>query len=101
MPDQPILLAVWFLDDGHCRKDCVGGRIAKDGFSLKEVTLLKLFIQQTQGINTKLVKFLHNSKTRYYISIGSKNFLKFISLIKHTVLNIPSLMYKIKKPYKI
>ena len=96
LPNSNILLAVWFLDDGHCRKDCIGGRIATDGFSLKSIIRLKNFIQIHYKIETRLVTFIHKSEQRYTISINSTNFKKFVELIKPTVSKIPSLTYKIK-----
>nr|YP_009367458.1 putative LAGLIDADG homing endonuclease [Sarcinofilum mucosum]YP_009367481.1 putative LAGLIDADG homing endonuclease [Sarcinofilum mucosum]ARK14449.1 putative LAGLIDADG homing endonuclease [Sarcinofilum mucosum]ARK14451.1 putative LAGLIDADG homing endonuclease [Sarcinofilum mucosum] len=99
LPRDPLLLAVWFLDDGSCRQDVFSGRIATQSFTLEEQHLLQDYLKQGFGINTQLV--LHNRiKRQYYISIpSSKNqFANFVDLIKPVVEKIPDLKYKIKNP---
>lgn len=99
LPRNPLVLAVWFLDDGSCRKDVFGGRIATQGFSKEEQHFLQSYLKEGFGIQTQLV--LHSRlKDQYYISIPSKNghFSRFVDLIKPIVAEIPSLNYKISNP---
>lgn len=99
LPHNPLLLAVWFLDDGSCRKDVFSGRLATQGFSKEEQFLLQQYLKEGFGINTQLV--LHNRiKNQYYISIpaSKKQFSNFVDLIKPIVDEISSLKYKIENP---
>lgn len=101
LPKNPLLLAIWFLDDGHCRTDCQGGRIATDCFTKQEVIHLKNYLWKNYKIQTTIVNFKTNNKkkTCHYLSILGKNqnFERFINLIKPIVDNIPCMTYKIKK----
>lgn len=97
--ENPLLLAVWFLDDGSCRKDVFSGRLATQGFSKTELLLLQDYLLQTFDIRVQIV--LHSRlKQQYYLSIPAKNnqFEKFVARIRPFVEQIPSLSYKIKDP---
>lgn len=103
LPKSGLLLAVWFMDDGHCRTDCIGGRLATDCFSKTEVCRLQIYLLQTYHIKTNLVCFKNQNKKakqkiQYYLSISSRNnnFNFFIKLIKPTVSQIPCMTYKIQ-----
>jgi len=100
LPKNSLLLAVWFLDDGHCRTDCSGGRIATDCFSKTEVLSLQHYLFTNYKIRTTLVNFKTNKNqtTRHYLSILGKegNFQLFTNLIKPIVEQIPCMVYKIK-----
>lgn len=102
LPKSSLLLAVWFMDDGHCRTDCIGGRIATDCFSKTEVYRLQTYLLQTYKIKTNLVCFKSqnkkNKKIQYYLSIIAKNnnFNLFLKLIRPIVHQIPCMTYKIK-----
>lgn len=99
LPRDPLLLAVWFLDDGSCRKDVFSGRLATQGFTKEEQHLLQDYLKQGFGIDTQLV--IHSRiKKQYYITIpASRNqFANFVDLIKPIVDEIPDLKYKIKNP---
>lgn len=91
---------MWFLDDGHCRTDCCGGRIATDCFSKTEVISLQHYLLQSYNIQTTIVNFKikNTQSTRHYLSIlGKKNNFKFfIGLIKPIVQHSPCMTYKLK-----
>lgn len=99
LPNDALLLAVWFLDDGSCRTNVFSGRIATQGFSKDEQFLLQQYLLQGFGIKTQVV--LHNRlKQQYYLSIPGKNnnFANFVDLVKPTVNSIDCMKYKIKNP---
>jgi hypothetical protein len=102
LPYNPLLIAVWFLDDGHTRTDSVGGRFATDCFTLNEVHLLKEYLASVYNVQTNIVTFINDYnpldiKDNYYLSIvGNANFRAFIDLIKPIVNEIPTMAYKIE-----
>lgn len=99
LPNNPLLLAIWFLDDGHCRTDCQGGRIATDSFTKIEVSHLKNDLWKIYSIQTTIVNFKTNHKktTRHYLSIlgNNQNFERFVNLIKPVVKDIQCMAYKL------
>jgi hypothetical protein len=99
LPKNPLILAVWFMDDGHCRTNAFSGKLGTYAFSKDEQMLLQHYIFTTFHIKTTLV-LASRLKNQYYLSIPAKNknFEKFVELIKSTVNEIPSMKYKIKRP---
>lgn len=99
LPTNSLLLAIWFLDDGHCRTDCQGGRIATDCFTKTEVGFLQNYLWQNYTIQTTIVNFNtnNNKKTCHYLSILGKkqNFERFINIIKPAVRDIQCIAYKL------
>ena len=99
LPNDPLLLAVWFMDDGNRRSDCFSGRFATQGFSKEEHHLLQEYLYSNFSIKTSIV--LHNAiKKSYSLVIPSKknNFLHFIDLIQPIVEQVPCMAHKIKSP---
>lgn len=97
LPNDPVLLAVWFMDDGHCRTNAFSGKLGTYSFSKDEHHLLQHYIFSNFGIKTNIV-LASRLKNQYYLSIPGKhnNFAHFVDLIKPTVDQIPSMDYKIK-----
>jgi hypothetical protein len=97
LPKDPLLLAVWFMDDGNLRPDCFSGRLATQGFSKEEHFLLQDYIATNFSIKTSIV--LHNAvKKSYYLSIPAKhnNFSNFVDLVRPAIAHVPCMQYKIK-----
>jgi len=87
--NDPLSLAVWFMDDGYKRNDCNALRINSDSFNEKEQRILQSMIKRNFGIATTLHK-----KGRYWnIYIPQKESKKFVELVKPFI--IPELAYKI------
>nr|YP_009367550.1 putative LAGLIDADG homing endonuclease [Pseudoneochloris marina]ARK14538.1 putative LAGLIDADG homing endonuclease [Pseudoneochloris marina] len=99
LPSDPLLLAVWFLDDGSSRKDVFSGKLATQGFSKEEQFLLQMYLLKNFGIKTQLV-LNSRQKKQYYLSIPSKgsHFSNFVKLISPFVNQIESMKYKISNP---
>lgn len=99
LPTDPVLLAVWFMDDGSRRPDCFSGKLATQGFSKEEHFLLQDFIATRFSIKTSIV--LHSAvKKSYYLTIPAKNknFLNFVDLVKPVIDQVPCMKYKIERP---
>jgi LAGLIDADG DNA endonuclease family len=98
LPKNPLVLAVWYMDDGHLRSNAFSGKLGTCGFSKDEHFLLQEYlgyfnIQSNIVLNSRL-------KNQYYLSLTAKNnnFNHFINLIQTYVLEVPSMHYKIKNP---
>lgn len=98
LPQDPLFLAVWYMDDGHIRTNAFSGKLGTYAFSKNEHFLLKDYLFDAFGINFNIV-LASREKNQYYLSIPAKNnnFKKFIDLIDPFVSQVPSLVYKTKK----
>ena len=99
LDNNPLILAVWFLDNGSCPDEAFSGRLATQGFSKEEHHLLREYLKTTFDINTQIV--LHSRvKQQYILSIPAKNnqFSNFVDIIKPIVDEVPTMAYKIKNP---
>ena len=95
LPMDPILLAVWFMDDGSARDDCYAGNIATQCFSLDENHLLQEYLKKW-GIGSNISKHTEASG-QYYLYIPSKSFGKLIEIIEPIVREIPAMVYKLNE----
>lgn len=101
LPVDPLILAIWFLDDGSVRDDCYAGKIATQGFQYidakKENELLAMYLSKF-GIKAEVITHTVKSK-QFYLSLPAKGnvFSDFVKLIEPTVSLIPSMLYKIKR----
>lgn len=93
LPIDPVLLAVFFMDDGSVRNDCYSGKLATQGFSLEQQHLLASYLKN-YGINCNVVAH-SKSKKQYYLSIPAKSFHNLISHIEPVVNEIPEMVYKL------
>ena len=98
LPMDPIVLAVWFMDDGSVRDDCYAGNIATQRFSLDEHHLLQEYLKKW-GIGSNTPKHTAASG-QYYLYIPSKSFGKFIEIIEPIVREIPAMVYKLHEVRK-
>lgn len=95
-------IAIWYMDDGHInlRKDSNGRPM---GFYIKistcepkeEVQVIIDYFKEVWGINFYM---FHEGKKEdsYSLCCGTKEGLKFISLVKPYVEQIPSMQYKVQ-----
>ena len=98
LPKNPLLLAVWYMDDGHTRTNAFSGKFGTYAFSKKEHILLQDYLFSVFNITTNIV-LASKERNQYYLAIPAKNnnFHNFVNLITPFVLQVPSLIYKIKK----
>lgn len=98
MPMDPLLLGVWYMDDGSARNDCYAGNLATQSFSLEENLLLKYYLTKWD-IDCNISK--HTEKSgQYYLYLPSKSFSKFVEIIEPTVREIPDMVYKLNEVRK-
>lgn len=99
LPKDPLILAVWFMDDGHCRTDSFSGKLGTYAFSKDEQLILQDYLYSMFNIKTNIV-LASRLKNQYYLSISgkNKNFENFVDLIKPFIDEVPSMSYKIKNP---
>ena len=89
---NPIILAVWFMDDGNAVKNddyLHGYHLNTQSFSEKENKMLTDAMKMIHGIECSIQK--NNGYVRLFVRAQSKQ--KFISLIRRYI--IPSMRYKI------
>ncbi|MDD2731730.1 MAG: hypothetical protein PHI53_00875 [Candidatus Pacebacteria bacterium] len=90
--NDPLSLAVWFMDDGYKRNDCNSLRISTDAFTFKEQILLKNCLKENFNIDCKI----HRKGKYWNIYIPSLEAKKFSRIIKPYI--IPEMKYKILTP---
>ena len=104
---SPRSLAYWFMDDGTCTYNSIVKRmkvrnstvtLCTDRYTVKEVDLLISTLHHNFGINSK-IKHSKAMKDRYRIYIGTKDTQKFLDIVEPFI--IPSMMYKVKRPYTL
>lgn len=98
LPMMPILLAVFFMDDGNVRNDCYAGKLATQGFKLDANHLLCSYLLKW-NIEGKVVPHI-KSKNQYYISIPAKSFGNLVMQIEPIVNEIPEMKYKLNDQHK-
>lgn len=95
LPMNPILLAVWYMDDGSKRDGCDGCNLATQSFTRDENLLLANYLKKW---NLECHVNLHSRvKNQYYLYISAKSFPRFREIIGPTVNEIPDMTYKIRK----
>ncbi|MCG2719358.1 MAG: hypothetical protein L6266_01275 [Nanoarchaeota archaeon] len=82
---SPLLLAVWYMDDGYLRKENTIA-LSTDKFNRSELVYLTKELNIQHGLNVSIVK----SKKLYFDTSSS---IKFLNMVKPYI--IPSMMYKI------
>ena len=97
MPAHPLLLVVWFLDDGSIRNNSFSGKLSTQCFTYEEHKLLQKFLIESFSITTN-INISNRIKNQYYLGIPRKSFEKLTCLIKPYVNEIPTMQYKIKNP---
>ena len=93
LPMDPLVLAVFYMDDGSVRNDCNSGKLATQGFSLEESKLLCEYIGRWDVIAQPV---LHTAASgQYYITLPAATFSRFIEIIKPIVEEVPTMCYKL------
>nr|ALO21702.1 putative LAGLIDADG homing endonuclease [Stephanosphaera pluvialis] len=103
LPMDPMVLAIWFMDDGSIRNDCYAGKLATQGFTREESELLCQYLNKW-GIVGNVV-YHTVSSGQYYISIPASSFGRLIEIIepldgrgrpsRPIVREIPTMVYKL------
>lgn len=98
---DPIVLAVWYMDDGSIRNDCYSGKIATQGFSLEENHLLSQYLLK-KNIETNVVKH-KEAKGQYYLTVPARSFQIFINEVEAYLSEVPSMVHKLSlsKKFKV
>lgn len=93
LPVHPLLLAVWYMDDGTTRDDCFAGRLCTQGFEEPgELELLLKYLAK-YGIRGNIT--IHTVKSgQRGISIGAEQFGYLVKQTYPYFEEVPSLMYK-------
>lgn len=95
----PLSLAVWWCDDGSLVSNTRHGVFCTDGFSKKEVEILKRYLHVVWGIDTKLVA-VTGRQDQYRLTIYSKRMLeKWLRLLLPHV-PVPEMLYKFLLLYR-
>ncbi len=94
--EDPIALAVWYMDDGSCSQKKYNCRISTDSFSLRENELLCDWLKSKWGIeDTKPF----NYKRKYYnLQINASARDQLFEIIQGHM--IPSMKYKMTKRFR-
>jgi len=93
LPVDPLIVAVWFMDDGSIRNDCYAGKISTQGFTYEENELLCDYLRKF-NIDCHVVKHTEVSH-QWYITIPAHTFGQLISTIEPFVREVPSMIYKL------
>lgn len=95
LPVDPLVVAVWYLDDGSIRNDCYAGKIASQGFTKEENELLCEYLKKF-GIDCHVVKHTEASG-QWYITIPAHAFGNLVKVIEPIVREVPSMEYKLNE----
>lgn len=87
--DDPLSLAVWYMDDGYKRTDNSGLYLCTSGFNKSENRLLQECLFTNFGVGTNI----HYAGGYARLHIPSKNMWKFCDYIRPYI--IPSMCYKL------
>lgn len=87
---EPLGLAIWHMDDGSNNGNDL--TLNTHSFSVSEQERLQYLLLEKFGVITTLVK----DRSKYKIAIGSREYDKFIDIVRPFV--IPSMSYKISSP---
>lgn len=86
---SPLVLAVWYMDDGGRRSDCRSGYLNTNAYLSRDVQTLRDALQTNFGISTRT----HYAASKPRIYIPASQFVKFCDLIRPHV--IDQMMYKL------
>jgi len=95
LPVDPLVIAVWYMDDGSIRNDCYAGKISTQGFTYEENELLCDYLRKF-NIDCHVVKHTEVSH-QWYITIPAHTFGQLISTIEPFVREVPSMIYKLNE----
>lgn len=95
LPVDPLVVAVWYMDDGSIRDDCYAGKIASQGFTQEENELLCEYLRKF-NIDCHVVRHTVESN-QWYLTIPAHTFGNLISVIEPIVREVPSMVYKLNE----
>ena len=104
LPMNPLVLAVFFMDDGSVRSDSYAGKLATQSFCFfllskkkqgnKEENELLCSYLKKWNIDCNVV-FHSREKNQYYLAIPAKSFGVLVKEIESIVREIPEMCYKL------
>jgi len=98
---DPISFFLWYLDDGSLRTDCNAARFASQCFSYEEHELLRAVLRKNFLLDTVINKSgfsAYGGIQRYSLSVPAKSFPRFLDLIHVYRTQVPTMVYKFKRP---
>lgn len=75
-----LALAVWYMDDGHRRRDCNALRINTHAFTLPEIERLKQTLERRFGVYSTIHRVVRNQHALYIPSSSAKRFCELIRI---------------------
>lgn len=87
--NNPLSLAVWYMDDGFRRTDCNGLYLCTSAFTKKE----QLLLIEVLKVNFSLDARIHYAAGNARIYIPASSAIRFCELVKEFV--VPDLSYKL------
>jgi recombination protein RecA len=87
---NPVMIAVWFMDDGSNTKESF--TLNTHSLEKKDQVRIVNYLRESFGINATIVK----DRTKLKISIGKYDYKKFSAVVEPYI--IPSMIYKIANP---
>lgn len=94
LPNDPMVLACFYMDDGSVRKDAYSGKFATQGFSEAEHLLLQSYVFESFNVRLEIVR--HSSlKEQYYFSIPAAEFPNFVDVVSPIIRQVPTMVYKL------
>ena len=101
LPNHPLVLATFFMDDGSVRNDCYAGKIATQGFPLEDCHFLTEFLDKCGVKGSQIVP--HTKKGgQYYLSLPARSgtFGKLVEYVEPIVREVPGMIYKLNEGWK-
>jgi hypothetical protein len=94
LPNDPMVLACFYMDDGSVRNDAYSGKFATQSFSELEHLLLQSYVFESFGVRLEIVR--HSStKEQYYFSIPAAEFSNFVDVVSPIIRQVPTMVYKL------
>ena len=94
---DPIVLAIWFMDDGgKAQNTPKGAYINATSFTHQERVQIQQAFQNVFRFKITIQKAGGNKQYNFYIPVDS--YTQFYTLVSPTILLVPTMMYKLAKP---
>lgn len=94
---DPIVLAIWFMDDGgKAQNTPKGAYINATSFTYQERVQIQQSFQNVFNLQITIQKAGGNKQYNFYIPANS--YTQFYTLVSPTVLLVPTMMYKLAQP---
>lgn len=95
-----LSLAVWWMDDGSIVANGRHGVFCTDSYTLKEIEVIRKYVQVIWGIKTHIGQVRRPDKIYYRLYIRSSLELQAFLRIILPYINVPAMFYKADIQYK-